>query len=98
LLFLDALTNITGYLALDLLDYEVTRYMKAFKTLRVLLLVKRSLLLSHTAANLINSLRSVGKILFPAAMFIYFYAVIGLFSFRDYEYSKCRDPANKALS
>ncbi len=58
--------------------------MNAAKTLRIFFIVKQSHSLSNTALHLINSLRSVGKILFPAAMFIYFYAVIGLFSFRDY--------------
>jgi len=62
------------------------------------MIVKDSAYLQVPAAKLIYSLSSVGKILFPAVLFIYFYAVIGLYSFRDYEYSKCRDPANKLLS
>jgi len=66
--------------------------------LRLLLLVKELTLLKLPAMKLISSLSSVGKVLFPAVLFIYFYAVIGLYSFRDYEYSKCRDPANKFLA
>ena len=62
------------------------------------MIVKESTYLQVPAAKLVNSLSSVSKILFPAAMFIYLYAVVGLYSFRDYEYSKCRDPANKFLT
>lgn len=48
------------------------------------MIVKESTYLQRPAAKLITSLSSVGKILFPAALFIYFYAIIGLYSFRDY--------------
>ena len=98
-LLLNLLTNISAYLAFGLSDYpEPARYLKAFKILRLLIIVKEFDYLQVPAAKLIYSLSSVGKILFPAALFIYFYAIIGLYSFRDYEYSKCRDPSNKLLS
>lgn len=61
------------------------------------MIVKESDYLQVPAAKLIYSLSSVSKILIPAALFIYFYAIIGLYSFRDYEYTKCRDPSNKLL-
>jgi hypothetical protein len=96
---LDLITNICGYLSYGLNDFpEPVRYFKAIKIIRLLMIVKDSTYLQVPAAKLIYSLSSVGKILFPAVLFIYFYAVIGLYSFRDYEYSKCRDPSNKLLS
>lgn len=98
-LIIDILTNISAYLAFGLSSQpEAVRYFKAAKILRLLLIVKESKFLRVPAAKLINSLSSAGKILFPAVLFIYFYAVVGLYSFRDYEYSKCRDPANKLLT
>lgn len=49
------------------------------------------------ANNVLNSLKSVGKILIPALFIIYMYAVVGLYSFSginyviiDYEYNRCR--------
>lgn len=72
--------------------------MKFIKVARNFLLIKYSIYLNVPATQMIDSLRSVSKILIPAAMFVYFYAVVGLFSFRDYEYNKCRDPSNKFLS
>lgn len=60
------------------------RYFKAIRTLRIALVIKQSDLLNHQFIKLINSLKSVGKILIPAAMFICFYALVGLYSFRDY--------------
>lgn len=99
---LDIGTNICGYLAFGLGKEggqgQASRYLRSLKTLRLLLIVKESSYLKVPASNLISSLSSVGKILLPAAMFIYFYAVIGLYSFRDYEYSRCRDPSNKMLN
>ena len=98
-ILLDLSTNICAYVAYGLSAFpEPVRYLKAFKILRLLMIVKETNYLLVPATKLMNSLSSVGKILFPAALFIYFYAVIGLYSFRDYEYSKCRDPANKYLT
>jgi hypothetical protein len=98
-LVLDLITNLSSYIAFGLSNYpEPVRYLKAIKILRLLMIIKESDYLQISAAKLIFSLSSVGKILFPAALFIYFYAIIGLYSFRDYEYTKCRDPSNKLLS
>lgn len=48
--------------------------------------------------NCLRGLAKAGKILLPAIFLIYIYAVVGLFSFVDYEYNKCRNPGNKNLS
>ena len=71
--------------------------MKAIKILRTLLIIKYSSFLNLPGKNMMNALRSVTKILLPAAILVYIYAVVGLFTFRDYEYNKCRDPINKNL-
>jgi hypothetical protein len=81
---LDIISNISGYIGIAAEEFseEAERYIKVVTTLRLLFFIKESVYLKFEATNLINSLKTVGKILFPAAMFIFFYAVVGLYAFR----------------
>ncbi len=55
-------------------------YIKFFRCLRVLLIIRETYLIVPFH-NLLASLRSVGNILTPALLFIYAYSVVGLYTF-----------------
>jgi hypothetical protein len=70
--------GITGYL---LEEGEVLRYVKAFRALRLIFLIKEIKFLNEPTTHLITALAKVGNILIPCLLIIYVYAVVGLYSF-----------------
>ena len=79
-LLFESLTTLFGFIAFGL-DGRPQIYLKAARTLKLLLLLKINHFLAEAIKNLILSLKNQGKILIPAALLIYIYALIGIHSF-----------------
>ena len=58
----------------------ILKYAKALRCLRLLLLVRETNLIVPSY-NMLTSLKSIRKVLCPAILFVYIYAIIGLYSF-----------------
>jgi len=58
----------------------IIMYVKALRCLRLLLIVRETSLIVP-AFNMLTSLKSISNVLGPAILFIYIYAIIGLYSF-----------------
>lgn len=90
-MILDISSVIIGLVALFLPDeqFDLTtgktffakNALKAFRSIKILYFIKIFSPINQAASNLLNSLQNVGSVLVPAAVFIYMYAIIGLFSF-----------------
>lgn len=96
-IILDAMTIGSGCAAFFVNDEETYRYLKALRTLKLLFLLKHVENMKTPVLSCLRALKKAVIILLPAMCLIYVYAVVGLFSFVDYEYNKCRDPVNKTL-
>lgn len=95
---LDLLTIGAGCAAFIVTGEELNRYLKAFRTLKLLFIFKLFESLKNPVLSFLKALRKAGKILLPAMCLVFIYSVIGLFSFVDFEYNKCRHPSNKHLT
>jgi hypothetical protein len=81
---LDIITIGTGCAAFVVINEDLDRYLKATRTLKLLFIIKSFDSLKVPVSSFIKALKKAGKILLPAICFIFFYSVVGLFSFVDY--------------
>ena len=58
----------------------ILRYIKMIRPLRILVIIRDTSLIVPTY-NMFISVRSISKVLFPAILTIYIYAIIGLYTF-----------------
>ncbi len=75
----------------------ILKYAKLLRPLRLLLVIGETSLIVP-AYNLFTSVKAISKVLFPAVLCIYIYAIVGLYTFSGTfviilgnEYSRCRD-------
>jgi hypothetical protein len=72
---------ISGLCGCLISDPEISRYLKAIRTIKLLFIIKEIEILCKPASDLMNALAKVGNILIPAIVIIYVYAVVGLYTF-----------------
>lgn len=58
----------------------ILRYVKMLRPLRILVIIRDTSLIVPTY-NMFTSVKSISKVLFPALLTIYIYAIIGLYTF-----------------
>lgn len=58
----------------------ILKYVKMLRPLRILVIIRDTSLIVPTY-NLFTSVKSISKVLFPAILTIYIYAIIGLYTF-----------------